>query len=78
MTTRFLDPRVLSRIVRLVLLARTVVVISLARLNDPRSTEKLLRVMQKDDKPIVRVRYEFAEMGTPGLGSLVEDFLEVR
>lgn len=30
------------------------------------------------DKPIVRVRYEFAEVGTPGLGSLVEDFLEVR
>jgi len=30
------------------------------------------------DKPIVRVRYEFAEMGTPGLGSLVEDFLEAR
>jgi len=30
------------------------------------------------DKPIVRVRYEFAEMGTPGLGSLVEDFLAAR
>jgi len=30
------------------------------------------------DKPIVRVRYEFAEMGTPGLGSLVEDFLEAH
>lgn len=30
------------------------------------------------DKPIVRIRYEFAEVGTPGLGSLVEDFLEVR
>jgi predicted GTPase len=30
------------------------------------------------DKPIVRVRYEFAEMGAPGLGSLVEDFLEAR
>jgi predicted GTPase len=30
------------------------------------------------DKPIVRVRYEFAEAGTPGLGSLVEDFLEGR
>ena len=30
------------------------------------------------DKPVVRVRYEFAEMGTPGLGSLVEDFLETR
>jgi predicted GTPase len=30
------------------------------------------------DKPVVRVRYEFAEVGTPGLGSLVEDFLEGR
>jgi predicted GTPase len=30
------------------------------------------------EKPIVRVRYEFAEMGAPGLGSLVEDFLEAR
>jgi predicted GTPase len=30
------------------------------------------------DKPVVRVRYEFAEVGTPGLGNLVEDFLEAR
>ncbi len=30
------------------------------------------------EKPVVRVRYEFAEVGTPGLGSLVEDFLDVR
>jgi predicted GTPase len=30
------------------------------------------------DKPVVRVRYEFAEVGTPGLGSIVEDFLEGR
>jgi predicted GTPase len=27
------------------------------------------------DKPVVRVRYEFAEAGEPGLGSLIEDFL---
>ena len=27
------------------------------------------------DKPVVRVRYEFAEAGEPGLGSLVEHFL---
>ena len=27
------------------------------------------------DKPVVRVRYEFAEVGEPGLGSLVEAFL---
>ncbi len=27
------------------------------------------------DKPLVRVRYEFAEVGKPGLGSLVEAFL---
>jgi predicted GTPase len=27
------------------------------------------------DKPVVRVRYEFAEACEPGLGSLIEDFL---
>jgi predicted GTPase len=27
------------------------------------------------EQPVVRVRYEFAEVGEPGLGSLVEDFL---
>ena len=27
------------------------------------------------DKPVVRVRYEFAEAGEPGLSALVEDFL---
>jgi predicted GTPase len=27
------------------------------------------------DQPVARVRYEFAEAGEPGLGSLVEDFL---
>ncbi len=30
------------------------------------------------DKPVVRARYEFAEVGTPGLGSLVEAFLQQR
>lgn len=30
------------------------------------------------DKPLVRVRYEFAEVGAPGLGSLVEAFLSKR
>jgi len=30
------------------------------------------------DKPLVRVRYEFAEVGKPGLGSLVEEFLSKR
>jgi predicted GTPase len=30
------------------------------------------------DKPIVRARYEFAEVGEPGLGSLVNDFLRQR
>ena len=30
------------------------------------------------DKPVVRVRYEFAEMGEPGLGGLVERFLSER
>ena len=30
------------------------------------------------DQPVVRVRYEFAEVGEPGLGSLVEDFLSRR
>jgi predicted GTPase len=30
------------------------------------------------DKPLVRARYEFAETGTPGLGSLIEEFLEQR
>ena len=28
------------------------------------------------NKPIVRARYEFAEAGKPGLGSLIEEFLE--
>ncbi|MEW6163440.1 MAG: GTPase [Pseudomonadota bacterium] len=28
------------------------------------------------DKPVVRARYEFAEAGTPGLGELLDDFLE--
>ena len=27
-------------------------------------------------KPIVRARYEFAEMGEPSLGALVDDFLK--
>lgn len=36
-------------------LARTMVVISLAKLDDPRSTETLLHVMAKDASPIVRV-----------------------
>jgi len=30
------------------------------------------------DKPLVRVRYEFAEVGEPGLGSLVQAFLSKR
>lgn len=30
------------------------------------------------NKPVVRVRYEFAEMGEPGLGNLVERFLRER
>jgi predicted GTPase len=30
------------------------------------------------DKPLVRARYEFAEVGKPGLGSLVEAFLRCR
>ncbi len=30
------------------------------------------------NKPIVRARYEFAEVGEPGLGSLVETFLVER
>jgi predicted GTPase len=30
------------------------------------------------NKPVVRARYEFAETGTPGLGSLVDDFLAHR
>jgi predicted GTPase len=30
------------------------------------------------NKPIVRARYEFAEVGEPGLGSLVNDFLRQR
>jgi predicted GTPase len=30
------------------------------------------------DKPVVRVQYEFAEVGEPGLGSLVEGFLIER
>jgi predicted GTPase len=28
------------------------------------------------DKPVIRVRYEFAEVGEPGLASLVEEFLK--
>ena len=36
-------------------LARTIVVISLARLDDPRSTRMLMQVMLKDKTPIVRV-----------------------
>jgi len=30
------------------------------------------------DKPVVRARYEFAEAGEPGLGSLIETFLRER
>ncbi len=30
------------------------------------------------NKPVVRVRYEFAEAGTPGLGGLVETFLKEK
>ena len=30
-------------------------------------------VMYRDD-PVVRARYEFAESGTPGLGSLIDGF----
>jgi predicted GTPase len=30
------------------------------------------------DKPVVRVRYEFAEVGEPGLSALVEEFLTER
>jgi predicted GTPase len=28
------------------------------------------------DRPVVRARYEFAEVGEPKLGSLVNDFLD--
>jgi predicted GTPase len=30
------------------------------------------------DKPLVRARYEFAEVGTPNLGDLLEEFLQQR
>jgi len=30
------------------------------------------------NKPVVRARYEFAEIGEPGLGSLVEAFLKQK
>ena len=30
------------------------------------------------DKPVVRARYEFAESGTPGLGTLIERYLSER
>jgi predicted GTPase len=30
------------------------------------------------DKPVVRARYEFTEVGEPGLGSLIEEFLKGR
>jgi predicted GTPase len=30
------------------------------------------------DKPVVRARYEFAEAGVPGLGTLVDAFLRER
>ena len=30
------------------------------------------------DKPVVRASYEFAEAGEPGLGSLVDAFLDER
>ena len=34
-----------------------------------------LSALIRIDKPVVRVRYEFAELGGQGLGALVEDFL---
>jgi predicted GTPase len=34
-----------------------------------------LRTLIEIDKPVARVRYEFADLGVPGLGSLVRDFL---
>ncbi|RDH88136.1 MAG: GTPase [endosymbiont of Escarpia spicata] len=37
-----------------------------------------LGALIKINKPIVRARYEFAEAGRPGLGSLIEKFLEER
>jgi predicted GTPase len=30
------------------------------------------------NKPVVRARYEFAEAGEPGLGSLIENFLREK
>ena len=30
------------------------------------------------DKPVIRARYEFAEVGEPRLSKLVEDFLRAR
>ncbi|MBI4083932.1 MAG: GTPase, partial [Candidatus Lambdaproteobacteria bacterium] len=30
------------------------------------------------DKPVVRARYEYADLGTPGLRQLVEEFLRSR
>ena len=30
------------------------------------------------NKPVVRARYEFAEAGTPGLGTLIEKYLSER
>lgn len=35
-----------------------------------------LTALIKIDKPVVRVRYEFAEAGEPGLGQLIEEFLQ--
>ena len=37
-----------------------------------------LRTLIEIDKPVARVGYEFADLGEPGLGSLVRDFLRRR
>ncbi|MGD8590277.1 MAG: cyclic 2,3-diphosphoglycerate synthase [Chromatiales bacterium] len=37
-----------------------------------------LAALIRIDKPVVRARYEFAEVGTPGLGDLLDEFLQQR
>ncbi|MCK5479733.1 MAG: GTPase, partial [Gammaproteobacteria bacterium] len=37
-----------------------------------------LEALIEINKPIIRARYEFAEAGEPGLGSLIETFLKER
>ena len=62
------DPRQLQALAATINRAAAEVVVSAT----PVDLARLLH----SDKPIVRARYDFAEAGEPGLGQVIDDFLD--